>query len=242
MSQAYAPEYFDSQGMAVSATMAERAAFIQKVYVHVGVALLGLAAGCALLLNYVPDQVLMTIFGRGNFGFLFILLGFMGITWLAQRWAQSDMSPGMQYLGLALYVAAESVILWPLLWMCTNIPVFEGILGQAVVLTLTMAVGLTVAVLMTGKDFSFLRTGITIGSFLAFGVVIAAILFGVSLGLWFSLAMIGLMSACILYQTSQVLYHYRTDQYVAAALVVFASIATLFFYVLRALMAARSND
>jgi FtsH-binding integral membrane protein len=48
--------------------------------------------------------------------------------------------------------------------------------------------------------------------------------------------MILLASGYILYDTSNVLHHYRTDQYVAASLALFAAVALLFWYVLRLLM------
>jgi FtsH-binding integral membrane protein len=54
---------------------------------------------------------------------------------------------------------------------------------------------------------------------------------------WFSAAMIVLACGYILYDTSNVLHHYRTDQYVAAAVALFASVALLFWYVLRIMMA-----
>ena len=54
-----------------------------------------------------------------------------------------------------------------------------------------------------------------------------------------SFAMVALVSAAILYQTSNIIHHYRTDQHVAAALALFASIATLFWYILRILIATR---
>jgi hypothetical protein len=46
----------------------------------------------------------------------------------------------------------------------------------------------------------------------------------------------------ILYDTSNVLHHYRTDQHVAASLALFASVALLFWYVLRIVMAFTSRD
>ena len=61
-------------------------------------------------------------------------------------------------------------------------------------------------------------------------------LFGFGLGLLFSIAMVGLASAAILYDTSKILHHYSTDQHVAASLELFASVALLFWYVLRILM------
>jgi FtsH-binding integral membrane protein len=48
--------------------------------------------------------------------------------------------------------------------------------------------------------------------------------------------MVALLSGYILYDTSNVMLHYRTTQHVAAALALFASIATLFYYILWILM------
>ena len=54
--------------------------------------------------------------------------------------------------------------------------------------------------------------------------------------MFFSFAMVALLSGYILYDTSNVMLHYRTDQHVAAALALFASVATLFWYILRIVM------
>jgi FtsH-binding integral membrane protein len=56
------------------------------------------------------------------------------------------------------------------------------------------------------------------------------------MGLWFSLIMIVLASGSILYNTSQIMYHYAPGQHVAASLSLFASVALLFWYVLRLFM------
>jgi len=63
-------------------------------------------------------------------------------------------------------------------------------------------------------------------------------IFGFSLGVWFSGAMVILAGGYILYYTSNVMLHYRTDQYVAAALALFSSVALLFWYVLRIFMSS----
>ena len=75
-----------------------------------------------------------------------------------------------------------------------------------------------------------------IAGFVAMGAIVCGLLFGFTLGLFFSLAMVGLAGGYILYYTSQIMFHYRTDQHVAASLSLFASVALLFFYVLRILM------
>ena len=63
----------------------------------------------------------------------------------------------------------------------------------------------------------------------------------VSLGLWFSGAMVVFASGAILYNTSNLLHRYDPDQYVAAALSLFASVALLFWYVLQILMRLKRN-
>ena len=52
-------------------------------------------------------------------------------------------------------------------------------------------------------------------------------------------AMVGLAGASILYNTSNVLYRYPEDRYVAASLQLFASVALLFWYVLRIFISRR---
>jgi FtsH-binding integral membrane protein len=53
--------------------------------------------------------------------------------------------------------------------------------------------------------------------------------------------MIAYAAGAILYNTSNVLHHYRPDQHVAASLALFASVALLFWYVLQ-LVIALSDD
>ena len=87
--------------------------------------------------------------------------------------------------------------------------------------------GLTAAVFITRKDFSFLRTFLVFGSFAAMGFILIAVLFNFQLGAIFTYAMIALACGYILYDTSNVLHHYRIGQHVAASLALFASVALL---------------
>jgi len=70
-------------------------------------------------------------------------------------------------------------------------------------------------------------------------LIVAATVFGFQMGPIFSVAMVGLAGAAILYDTSKVLHHYPEDRYVAAALELFASVALMFWYVLRLFLASR---
>jgi hypothetical protein len=106
-------------------------------------------------------------------------------------------------------------------------------------MTLGMFGGLTLIVFVTRKDFSWMRSILVIAGFVAMGLIVCSILFGFELGTIFSAAMIALASGYILYYTSNVMHHYRTDQHVAAALTLFAAVALLFYYILRLLMQLR---
>ena len=71
---------------------------------------------------------------------------------------------------------------------------------------------------------------------IAIGTIVMGVVVGFELGTYFSMAMIGIAGASILYDTSKVLRDYPDDRYIAAALQLFASIALMLWYVLRLLM------
>ncbi len=230
--------------VAARAASSDRALFIRRTYAHLAGAILAFMGIEALLLNVMSDatqaQVLRLMVG--GYGWLLVMFAFMGASWLAQTWAQSETSTGMQYVGLGLYVVAEAIIFLPLLIIATHM-VDKTVIPTAGILTLAVFGGLTLSVFVTKKDYSFLRPILCVGSLIALGVIVASILIGgFTLGLIFSFAMVALMSGYILYYTSQVMLHYRTDQHVAAALALFAAVATLFWYILRIVMSASSRD
>ncbi|MGE0403450.1 MAG: permease, partial [Kofleriaceae bacterium] len=73
------------------------------------------------------------------------------------------------------------------------------------------------------------------------GVILASMLFGFSLGALFAGLMILLMGGYILYQTSLVMSQFPPTAHVAAALMLFSTVATLFWYVLNFLMSMRRD-
>lgn len=227
--------------VAARAANSDRATFIRRTYAHLAGAILAFMGIEALLLNVLTIEQQDTIFRlMGGYGWLVVMFAFMGASWLAQTWAQSDSSPGMQYMGLGLYVVAEAVIFLPLLIIAERF--MPKAIPTAAILTLGVFGGLTLSVFVTKKDYSPLRPILAVGSLIALGVIVAAIFLGFNLGLIFSFIMVALMSGYILYYTSQVMLHYRTDQHVAAALALFAAVATLFWYILRIVMAVSSRD
>jgi len=110
---------------------------------------------------------------------------------------------------------------------------------MAALMTMGLFLGLTGVVVLTRVDFSFLRSVLMIGGFIALGVIIASIVFGFNLGILFSGIMVVFAAAAILYNTSNIMRNYRTDQYVAASLSLFASVALLFWYILRIFMSRK---
>src|SRR5439155_22249064 len=119
----------------------------------------------------------------------------------------------------------------PLLYIAEHFA--PGAIASAGVMTLAVFGGLTVVVLKTRRDFSYLGPILSIGSFLALGFIVAGVLFQFTFGLVFAFAMVALISGYIIYYTSAVVHQFRTDQHVAAALALFASVATLFWYILQ---------
>ena len=115
-----------------------------------------------------------------------------------------------------------------------------SIIYQAAMLTIAMFAGISFVAFTSKRDFSFLRNIIVIGGFISLGLIVGGMIFGFNLGLWFSVGMVILASATILYQTSKLKDSYTTDQYVGASLQLFASIMLLFWYILRILMSRRS--
>lgn len=139
----------------------------------------------------------------------------------------------MQYLAYGLYILAEAFIFVPLIYIAAYyMESGPEILNQAAIVTLALFTGLSAVVFVTKKDFSFMRSGLTIGFFIAIGLIIAGSLFGFNLGLWFSVAMCLLAGGSILYQTSNLIHKYSEDEYIPASLGLFASLMLLFWYVL----------
>lgn len=243
---------YEMAPLAIESDRSERAGFIRRTYAHLAGAILAFIAIetviFGLMIPFVDGfEEGMRRALTAPFSWLIVMVAFIAVSYVANYWAFNGGSPAMQYAGLGLYVVAEAIIFVPLLYVAIVIlPRVSGdanaganVVGQAGILTLCLFAGLTAVVFFTGKSFSFLGPIISIASFVALGVIICALIFGFSIGLWFALAMIALAAASILYNTSNVLYQFRTDQHVAASLSLFASVALLFYYVLWALLQSR---
>jgi FtsH-binding integral membrane protein len=217
--------------------------FIRRTYAHLAGAILAFAGIEALLLmTSLGQSTTLALLSMGKFGILLYLLLFMGAGTMANAMAHAR-DRSSQYLGLGLFVLLQAIICLPLLYIAAYSSAFAGqhIIAKAGLMTLGVFAGLSMAVFVTRQDFSYLGPILCVVTWLAIAAIFAAIIFGFDLGLWFSFALLALAAAYIIYDTSNVLHHYATDQYVGASLQLFASVALLFRVILRILMESRRN-
>ena len=220
-----------------AAAPAARADFYRKTYMLVAAscAVFGLVLAGTLSMPAVVNPLTQLFFGGGALGWLLVLAAFWGISMLAYRLAFGVASEGTQLAGLGIYIVAEALLFAPMLnvlMMRFGDATLSEIVAPAAVSTLLLAGGLTATVFMTKTDFSFLRAFVSIGFFVALGAVVLLALFGGGIGTWFIIAMTVFISVVILYQTWMVKTQFRPDQHVGAALIIFAGVATLFWYLI----------
>ena len=220
--------------LAVNAEADERTDFIRKTYLHLGGAVMAFIAIEAILVRLPIGAELVNLMMAQRFSWVILMLAFVGVSFLSEKWARSTTSVATQYAGLSLYVVAESIIFLPILLIADRF--YPGVIPQAGMATGVLFGGLTLIVFLTGHDFSYLRTILWFGGLASILLVLWAVLSNHSLGIPFSIAMIALAGGWILYDTSNVMKHYRIGQHVAASLALFASVAILFYYILRLLM------
>ncbi|MCE9563470.1 MAG: Bax inhibitor-1 family protein [Planctomycetes bacterium] len=229
-----------------SAPVSARVAFIRRTYAHLAVAVLafvGVSAG--LIASGLAEEILRDVFMANRFAWFGVMVLFMGGTVAAQMMAQSRSSVGLQYAGLSLYVLLYALLFVPILTIASNPKYGVGNANlpiQAGIVTLMVFAGLTTAVFISGKDFSFMGPVLAIGSFLALGVIIAAMIGGFSLGLIFCSLMVALFAGYVIYDTSNIIHRYRTDEHVAASMALFGSFAMLFYYILMLFMSGSRDD
>jgi FtsH-binding integral membrane protein len=206
-----------------------RAEFLSKTYFHLfGAILLFTGIELALFQSGYAETIATTLLGVN---WLLVLGGIVVVSWMASRVAATADSMAQQYAALAAFVAAEAIIFVPLLYVANYYA--PGAIRSAAVVTITGFTGLTFVAWTTRKDFSFLGGLLRWAGVMALVAIVAAVLFGFELGTWFSVAMIGVAGAAILYDTSNILRDFPEDRYVGAALQLFASVALMFWYTLR---------
>jgi len=213
------------------ASVEDRSDFIWKCYAHVVGAILAFAA---IEVYFFQSGIAERIAGPMLNNWLMVLGVFILAGWGATHVAHRVQSINAQYAAFAAFIVLEALIFAPMLFIASiRAP---GIIDSAAGVTVLGCIGLIATVMVTRKDFSFLRGMMVWLFFLALAAIVGSLLFGFELGTWFSVAMIGFAGAAVLYDTSNILHHYPQDKYVAASMQLFASIAMMFWYILRLFM------
>ncbi len=168
---------------------------------------------------------------------LLILGGFMVVSWLANSVALRATTPGSQWGGYLLLVAANALIFAPMLVIAeVQVPGTVAAAGQY---SISGFVILSVIAHRSARDFTWLGATLRWFGVLALVAIVIAVVTGSALGTWFSLAMIGFAGAAILYETQVILRETPPGRETVAAMALFSSLALMFWYVLRLLMSRR---
>lgn len=225
--------------LVVNASDIERRDFYRKTYGHVGLGVLAFIAMEYVLLNNVPESIIFSMISSQ-----WVWLAILGVFYMVSMFTDKlTLSPdkGTQYAGLMLFAAIQAIVFLPIIYIAY---VYVGgvIIQQAAFMTLSLFAGLSAIVFFTKTNFSFLKTGLIIGSFIAIGLIVVGAIFGFNLGLWFSVGMVVLAAGSILYETSRLKYEYHTEQFVGAGLRLFASLMLMFYYILSILLRFAGRD
>ena len=223
--------------LAAHAAESDRTAFIRRTYMHLTAAVLLFVVLELAIFTLIPEATMQKAIGVmvGGWNWLLVLVAFMVVSSVANKWAASATSMPMQYMGLGLYVLAQSVIFVPLLYIA-GFHGGEGTIASAGIITTFVFLGLTMIVFVTRADFSWMGQALMLMGFVLMGMIVCAIFFTLNLGIVISCVGIGLAGGYILYFTSKVMNRFRTDQHVVAALCLFAAVALLFYYILMLMM------
>ncbi len=223
-----------SQAPVISADEETRGAFLFKVYQHVALAVVAFMAFETVLFVTGAAEALNTLLSGSSLIWMLVLGVFYAANFMATKSAHNLENPSLQYAGLFGMAGAYSLIFAPFLYYVFN---SEGNGGSTVVeaamVTIAGFVGLTVVGMITRKDLSFMRPLLMFGGIMAIVLIVASLLFGFNLGVWFSVGMVALSGASILYQTQNIVRTYPAWAHVGAAVSLFGSLMTMFWYILR---------
>jgi modulator of FtsH protease len=226
------PGEWGSYGMetAARASVSERMGFVRKVYALFFAATLFAIGGVGVGLMFPP--VMMWIIAHPWLSIIALLGGVMG--------AQAvRLMPGVNLLALFAFTTFTGVFISPLIALYTQLN--PASIWQAGLLTVGIFGGLTAYVFVSKKDFSFMRGMVWTGLIV---VVLAALLNVLIVGssalaFGISCAALLLFSGFVLYDTSNIIRRYPTNEYVAGALDLYLDAFNIFLALLRILNAGR---
>jgi FtsH-binding integral membrane protein len=218
-----------SQGVAA----ADQQGFLVKTYAHLFLGISLFFAFGYLLFTLKVGVLVASLFSNTLTAFIGFGLFILAST-TAQSFAMRQSSKPVQYGALALYAFVEAIFFSPLFLVAVS----TQLLLPAIGITLGIFATLTAIVMITGKDFSFLKSILFYVGFAVFGVIILGFFFpALVTGIGFAAFMIVFAGAYILYDTSRVLRDMDKTNYIGASVSLLASFILLLWYVIRFLLA-----
>lgn len=212
------------------AGLSERLAFIRKVYALFFASIL-FAVGGVMIGFANPDLMIAVVQNR-----LIVLLLLIGGVFGAQAVRHVK---GVNLVAFFAFTTMTGVIISPVLYWASTVN--PGSIFQAGVLTVGIFGGLTAYVFATKKDFSFMRGMLTVGLIIVVLASLLNVFFVSSFGLGFAVAIGALLlfSGFVLYDTSNIIRRYPTNEYIAGAMDLYLDAFNIFLALLRILNAGR---
>ena len=212
---------------AASVTTTDRLVFIKKVY-----SLLAMSMGTAAIGAYLGSGPLLLLVAPNMMLFFILQIALIFFASFAAR------KPGLNMVALFSFTTVSGLTLGPLLYQ-----VGPSIAAEAFALTAITFAGLSLYVVYSKKDFSFMS------GFLMTGLIVVIVggllnMFFIQSGMMhfvMSGASVLLFSGFILYDTSNILRYYGTDEYVSATLALYLDILNLFIALL-SILGIMSDD
>ena len=203
---------------AASVTTSDRLVFIKKVY-----SLLAMSMGTAAVGAYLGSGPLLLLVAPNMMLFFILQIGLIFFASFAAR------KPGLNMIALFSFTTVSGLTLGPLLYQ-----VGPSIAAEAFGLTAVTFAGLSMYVVYSKKDFSFMS------GFLMTGLIVLVVggllnMFFIQSGMMhfvMSGASVLLFSGFILYATSNILRYYGTDEHVSATLALYLDVLNLFIALL----------
>ena len=203
---------------AASVTTTDRLVFIKKVY-----SLLAMSMGTAAVGAYLGSGPLLLLVAPNMMLFFILQIALIFFASFAAR------KPGLNMVALFSFTTVSGLTLGPILYQ-----VGPSIAAEAFALTAITFAGLSMYVVYSKKDFSFMS------GFLMTGLIVLVVggllnMFFIQSGMMhfvMSGASVLLFSGFILYDTSNILRYYGTDEYVSATLALYLDVLNLFIALL----------
>ena len=231
-------EAYGTAGFVAQAPAEVRASFLRKTYATLfGGVTIAIGTACALTLFVLTTRnpVLLSLYramGSGM-GALLTIGAYMVLGMAVSSVARVK---GINLLAFAFFTAFTGFVISPLLVYSVATTKSFLIVWQALGLTTVAFGALTGYVLVSGKDFAFMKGFLWTG----FWIVLALIIVGIwipSSAFHLALTCVGLLlfAGFVLYDTSEVMHRMMPDEYVAGALALFVDFINMFVRILRLL-------